>query len=214
MKYFYDTEFIDTGRTIDLISIGIVREDGKTYYGVNSDIDVIQRAFNHPWLRANVCPSLPFYERAVDFSVALDTEHQDFDNAKPRVLIARDVKDFICSDPEPELWAYYAAYDHVALAQLFGRMLDLPTGIPMFTNDIKQEMVRLKNPRVPEQQEGAHNALADAQWNKSTYEYLQALTTTFKGVLNLSVDPKGNLEGLIGSKQIYPPVANPQRVRF
>ena len=28
MKFFYDTEFIEDGHTIDLVSIGIVREDG------------------------------------------------------------------------------------------------------------------------------------------------------------------------------------------
>ena len=32
MKYFYDTEFIDDGHTINLISIGIVAEDGHEYY--------------------------------------------------------------------------------------------------------------------------------------------------------------------------------------
>jgi hypothetical protein len=41
--------------------------------------------------------------------------------------------------------------------------------------DIKQEIMRLGNPRVPEQAEGLHNALSDAQWNKETYEYLQQL---------------------------------------
>ena len=29
MRYFYDTEFIDDGRTIDLISIGVAAEDGR-----------------------------------------------------------------------------------------------------------------------------------------------------------------------------------------
>ena len=30
MRYFYDTEFIDNGRTIELISIGVAAEDGRT----------------------------------------------------------------------------------------------------------------------------------------------------------------------------------------
>lgn len=37
MKFFYDTEFIEDGKTIDLISIGIVAEDGLEYYAVNLD---------------------------------------------------------------------------------------------------------------------------------------------------------------------------------
>ena len=32
MKYFYDTEFLEDGHTFDLISIGIVAEDGREYY--------------------------------------------------------------------------------------------------------------------------------------------------------------------------------------
>ncbi|RZL78642.1 MAG: hypothetical protein EOP32_21370 [Rhodococcus sp. (in: high G+C Gram-positive bacteria)] len=29
MRYFYDCEFIEDGRTIDLVSIGVVAEDGR-----------------------------------------------------------------------------------------------------------------------------------------------------------------------------------------
>ena len=39
MKYFLDTEFIEDGKTIDLISIGIVAEDGREYYAINSECD-------------------------------------------------------------------------------------------------------------------------------------------------------------------------------
>ena len=35
--YCYDTEFLDDGNTIELISIGIVCEDGREYYAVNAD---------------------------------------------------------------------------------------------------------------------------------------------------------------------------------
>lgn len=30
MRFWFDTEFIENGHTIDLISIGIVAEDGRT----------------------------------------------------------------------------------------------------------------------------------------------------------------------------------------
>ena len=39
MKYFYDTEFIEDGSTIELVSIGIVAEDGREYYAVSRDFD-------------------------------------------------------------------------------------------------------------------------------------------------------------------------------
>src|SRR5690606_6289618 len=37
--------------------------------------------------------------------------------------------------PNIELCGYYSAYDHVALCWLFGKMIDLPTGFPMYTID-------------------------------------------------------------------------------
>lgn len=42
--------------------------------------------------------------------------------------------------PNIELYGYYSAYDHVALCWLFGKMVDLPTGFPMYTIDLKQEL--------------------------------------------------------------------------
>ena len=39
MRYFYDTEFIDNGRIIDLISIGVVADDGREFYAVSTEFD-------------------------------------------------------------------------------------------------------------------------------------------------------------------------------
>ena len=48
MRYFYDTEFIDNGRTIELISIGVAAEDG----GVRGDHDTFFDG-GVPFLRAD-----------------------------------------------------------------------------------------------------------------------------------------------------------------
>ncbi|MFD0852416.1 hypothetical protein ACFQ07_09295, partial [Actinomadura adrarensis] len=161
MKIFYDCEFLENGRTIDLISIGMVAEDGGEYYAVNADMP-FARIMRHEWLRENVVPSLPIvrHDGIRPFRRPfLDRTHPD---VKPRELIAVQVRQFIQTTPDAELWAWYGAYDHVALCQLWGRMIDLPDGVPMFTCDLKQEAVRLGNPRMPEQADGLHNALADA----------------------------------------------------
>lgn len=96
----------------------------------------------------------------------------------PLRMIRNQVREFIQATPDPELWAWYAAYDHVALAQLFGRMIDLPDGVPMWTNDLKQEAERLGNPQMPEQAEGHHNALSDARHNLAMDRHLRNLTET------------------------------------
>ncbi len=39
MKYWIDTEFIERPCTIDLISVGLVAEDGREFYAESNEID-------------------------------------------------------------------------------------------------------------------------------------------------------------------------------
>lgn len=160
----YDTEFVEDGRVIILISIGMVAEDGRELYAVNADVDTHALLAN-PWLVDNVWPYLPTYRHGAGVRCACGPGHLDKDHpdVRPRTQIRRMVHDFIAATPAPELWAWYSAYDHVAYAQLFGRMVDLPRGFPMHTNDLKQEAHRLGNPPLPTQPHGEHHALADAR---------------------------------------------------
>lgn len=173
MRYAYDTEFLDDGRTIELISIGIVAEDGREFYAVNEAINVHplhERIRSHQWLMANVIPHLPLAEIHPGIIRPLMKNYKLDDTSNqvmPLRMIRNGVREFIPAEQGPaELWAYYGAYDHVALAQLFGPMINLPGNIPMFTNDLKQEMCRrgLTKQDLPEQFDDEHHALADARW--------------------------------------------------
>lgn len=164
-RVYYDTEFIEDGRTIDLISIGIVTDDGREYYAVNRDAPW-KRIKRHDWLRENVLPSLPqpHGDWILEAPKRWPINFMD-PLVKRRDVIAREVRDFLLDIADRELWAWYGAYDHVVLCQLWGSMVDLPDGIPMWTNDLRQEAERLGNPRLPEQPSGVHNALEDARHN-------------------------------------------------
>lgn len=156
MRYFLDTEFVEDGRTIDLISLGLVAEDGREFYAVSKEFDLSNC---HRFLWENVLPKLP----PMDDPVWM-----------PRIHIAESVTSFC--DPErygkPEFWAYYADYDWVVFCWLFGAMIDLPDGFPMYCRDIKQLADSLGNPELPTQGKGEHDALADARWNKQAFEFL------------------------------------------
>ncbi|WP_409430567.1 3'-5' exoribonuclease domain-containing protein [Mycobacterium sp. SMC-16] len=182
--YCYDTEFIEDGHTIDLISIGIVCEDGREYYAVNVDCD-FARICNDDWLWANVVPHLPTTKTDWDDPIRgrFGDTRLDLHAAavKPKWVIANEVREFIvggikpmgqrdgepfyASEDLPQLWAYYGAYDHVALAQLWGRMIDHPNLMPMFTHDLMQLIEPLRGFTMPKQAGDQHNALADARWN-------------------------------------------------
>ena len=150
MKIWFDTEFIEDGKTIDLISIGMIREDGATYYAEN---DTCERHKASPWVQENVFPHLRYEER------------------RPRWRIANEIYDF--AGEKPEFWAYYADYDWVALCQLYGTMMDLPKGWPMFCLDVKQLAHFKGNPNLPEQTSTEHHALADAEWTRQAWRFLQ-----------------------------------------
>ena len=151
MRFWFDTEFIEDGRTIDLMSIGIVAEDGRTYYAECQECD-LSRA--NDWVRANVIPHLT-------------------GEKKPRAVIAEEIVAFL--GEKPEIWAYYADYDWVALCQLYGTMMDLPKGWPMYCRDLKQWADMLGNPALPDQLSAEHNALNDAVWAKQAWEFLSRL---------------------------------------
>jgi hypothetical protein len=149
---WFDTEFIEDGSTIDLLSIGMVREDGATYYAEPAEA---HRSRASGWVKQNVLPHLS-------------------GPVKPREQIAAEIVEF--AGDGPRFWAYYADYDWVALCQLYGTMMDLPKGWPMYCRDIQQAaamygVVDLSD-HVP-MLGSEHNALDDAEWNRSAWMYLR-----------------------------------------
>lgn len=165
MKVFYDTEFLERGSAypVELISIGMVREDGEELYRVNAAAPWAEIEA-HPWLRDNVLPHLPRDEEHIQ-------EWRPDYSQRPLVDSPKNIANAVAAFCTPEdgdateLWGYYADYDHVVLAQLFGTMLDLPSHMPMFTHDLKQLVdTVMRGWKMPKQQGDEHHALADARW--------------------------------------------------
>lgn len=186
---YYDCEFVEDGHTIDLVSIGMVADDGREYYAVSIEFDMAAFA-RSDWLVENVWPSLPkihgdarnhirtrglFGRPRPRHKLLRDLFNQAGPEIRTRAAIADEVRSFFAVTDRPQLWSWYGAYDHVALAQLFGRMIDLPGCVPMWTNDLRQEQVRLGVPdeQLPKQAAGHHNALADARHHRDIGRFLR-----------------------------------------
>ena len=258
MKYFYDTEFIEgtkktwwgktTPPTIDLISIGIVDEDGREYYSISKEFDLDyawdkwdgeyheQSTFEKShglslrkkyWIRENVLRPIfnELFERATNINsvgITMTKKRLKFlicRYGKSRKTIAKEVKNFCYSyravkdgggqitsgsfipnkQVEIELYGYYSSFDHVVLSWLFGRMIDLPKGFPMYTIDLKQTLADsaavqanrfcntksnhteltkeeainiIKSKHDYPKQSSEHNALDDAIFVKNLYHFL------------------------------------------
>lgn len=180
MRYAYDCEFLERPGSIDLVSIAFVAEDGRELYAINADMPV-DDVLDHTFLRREVWPHLPTCgDPLYDPEDGRLLGGSDLDRTHPEVMpyaeIGPKVRDFLLSPGTPvELWAYVAAFDHVCLAWLFGPMAELPDGIPWWTRDIKDWKIRLGDPELPKQLDGAHDALADARHNWVRIEALEEI---------------------------------------
>jgi hypothetical protein len=160
VRFFYDCEFIEDGTTIDLVSIGVVGEDGREFYAVSTEFDPDRAG---PWVRSHVLPKVPGPgSRAW----------------RSRERIRTDLLAFLTEPGSRiELWAWIAAYDHVALCQLWGAMPDLPRALPRFTRELRQRWDDAGRPPLPQPTRDAHDALADARLNLRRWRAIQAADT-------------------------------------
>lgn len=164
MELYYDSEFLENGVTIKFLSIGMIAEDGRELYRITNNMNTIIAAARDHWLKENVLSSFPLVHPIDPAYPVWDESHPDFYAINNQTTIALDIHKFIAETYNPSLWAWFGAYDHVLLAQLFGKMIHLPQSIPMYTNDLMTEVERLGRPYVPQMPgRTGHNALSDAK---------------------------------------------------
>jgi hypothetical protein len=184
MKYFLDTEFIESfhkplfGKRrhfIDLISIGIVSEDNRAFYLISSEYDYNDA---DQWVKENVI--IPMYKKVVNGDnrnrYSADTFHKTY--GEPINYICQRLLDWIGNDKDVRFYGYYCDYDWVLLCSMFGRMIDLPKGWPMYCRDLKQRFDEeftdeIKNHKDYPVQKDEHNALLDAAWTKSLHGFME-----------------------------------------
>lgn len=175
MRYSIDTEFIEMPPrrlegtlihgSIQLISIGIVSQDGRKLHEVSSDFYPEDA---NPWVREHVLSILPPPDVM---------PRRRIEDIRARIL------DFVGTDKHPRFWAYYADYDWCSFAWIFGAMIQLPKGFPMYCLDLKQAMHHLALPRdyLPKDPDLVHDALSDAQWVHDSLAILEPVAAQ-KGI--------------------------------
>jgi hypothetical protein len=141
MKIFFDTEFLDGDDDINLLSIGMVREDGKTYYAELHECD---KSLANDWVKLNVFPHLT-------------------GPIKFKEQVVQDLLNF-CGD-EAEFWAYgIPDLDYNLVMRLFGWK------IPKSWSKGAYDVCAVNKDNIPIQTTIPHNALNDALWAKEIYE--------------------------------------------
>ena len=168
MKCFFDFAFTGLYQNTTPISIGLVKENGQSFYGVFNDFD--KTAIND-WLKENVINHL--YDEAPKY-------------IGPKHRMGERVANFLSPNTKYEMWGDCLAYDWVLFCEMFGSAFNVPINIYYIPFDICT-LFKMKgiDPDINRMQFAElnddlklsqHNALADAIAIKRCYDKLTGAT--------------------------------------
>jgi hypothetical protein len=184
MKIFFDTEFTGLHQKTTLISIGLISEDGKTFYGEFIDYDKSQI---DDWLQKNVINNLYLENKPQQIidSPLIRKEKRLLDNVKWRGTsdeIKKYLELWLSQFEKIEIWSDCLSYDWVLFNDLIA---DYSSGYPQLPKNINYipfdicTLFKIKgiDPDINREnfaniETKKHNALEDAKVIKLCYEKL------------------------------------------
>lgn len=169
-SYFIDQEFIEgfdkpffgkKRHFIDLISIGIVCDDGRSYYAISNEFKYDDAS---DWVKDNIIHKLPLKcQKKESISQFRDRCRLDetytgmWYEGKNNQRIALEIQEFVSGSTrkdsgfsmsytfhhpfgEIDFYGYFSDYDWVLFCSLFGTMMNLPEHFPKYCRDLKQTL--------------------------------------------------------------------------
>ncbi|MFA5403307.1 MAG: 3'-5' exoribonuclease [Ignavibacteria bacterium] len=135
MKIFFDTEFTGLHKNTTLISIGLVSEDGNTFYAETHDYDESQC---DNWIKTNVINNLILkdYRIAKDYNPYEKNVWVKSANKNLKKSLSHWFEKFTKKYPKVEIWGDCLAYDWVLFNDIFGTAFDIPKNIYYIPFDI------------------------------------------------------------------------------
>jgi len=157
MKIFFDTEFTGLHQGTTLMSIGLVDEDGRTFYAELVDYDKSQV---NDWLQENVLANFTK------------------ENIVNKDQLRQQLVNWLSVYDKVEIWSDCLAYDWVLFNNIFGGAFDIPKQVYYIPFDICT-LFKIKgvDPDINREEYAGidgkkHNALHDAKVIKACYEKL------------------------------------------
>ena len=169
INLYFDMEFTGLHQNTSIISIGIISEDGKTFYAELNDYDKKQV---DKWLEENVLSNLELTDKE---NILDGNDVRVYGNKK-------DLKKYLTEWLEQfdsiEMWSDCLSYDWVLFNSIFGTAFDIPKNVYYIPFDLsslfkvmgidpdisREEFVGIKS------KDKKHNALWDAIIIKKCYE--------------------------------------------
>ena len=138
MKIFFDTEFTGLHKDTTLISIGLIDENGRTFYGEFSDYDESQC---DNWIRENVIKHLKWSkEGPVEDFVNIYVNSWEAFGSKEYIKIV--LSEWLSKYDEVELVSDCCHYDMVLFVDIFGDAWSIPDVVNPACHDINQDIAK------------------------------------------------------------------------
>jgi hypothetical protein len=159
MKIFFDTEFTGLRKDTTLISIGMIAENGETFYAELNDYN--EKLCNR-WIEDNVLKNLlTRYLRGIEDKPFVKNVH-----VGDKTSVAKALYMWLKQFDYVQFVSDVCHYDMVLLIDLFGCAFDLPKNVSAVCYDINQDIAK-------------HYEITDAEaFDKSREEIVQELCGT------------------------------------
>lgn len=195
MKVFLDTEFTGLHQNTSLLSIGLVDEDGRSFYAEVSDYDFTQM---DEWLLENVMANMMFDPaKSGEDEYYIVTRFKDNPSGQDLFKsyslkmrgtlkeIKHELTKWLEQYTHVEIWSDCLAYDWVLFNNIFGTAFDIPENVYYIPFDIctlfkikdidpdisREKFIEERITNIEQELNGfnKHNALWDAYVIKECY---------------------------------------------
>ena len=176
--YFFDIEWIEhSGRRADIISLGIVRADGREYYS-------IQAAAMPMW--GMVYSMDPWVAQNIFVHLEEPTKHAGMYRCYGEMM--QEVEEFTAHPRnKAKFWCYGAGYKWFLLCNLFTHHSKIPNNWIDHPFDLQLWHEWAGLPELP-YLERRHHALDEAHWAKEVHTFLTALSGSPEQVFQQGLD--------------------------
>lgn len=188
MKIFFDTGFTGLHKNTTLISIGLIAENGETFYAEFTDYD---RSQCDNWIKENVLPNLYCVKE-------MNKPTPDYYHIGSKEHIRLLLLHWFIHFDDVELVSDVCHYDMTLLADIFGGAFNMPNNVCPACHDINQDIAKYYNISMKDAFNKSrevilkendivisgdkHNSLYDAKVIKAIYELIS------KGMVSLRLD--------------------------
>jgi len=182
-KVFFDTEFTGLHKNTTLVSIGMIAENGYTFYAELTDYDKSQL---DDWLKDNIIDNLLLSKWDKNYE-----PHERYTCVKgDKSLINKYLTQWLAQFSSVEMWSDCLAYDWILFNDIFGHAFNVPKNVYYIPFDIctlfkikgvdpdisREEFAPSRGigsrGNLRDWQKVKHNALYDAEIIKRCYEKL------------------------------------------